>query len=77
MWRSLWSNSWLVSTLVVRGNRAGGYSEHLLFYYPYYLSLLYLFSRQQPPSLLVLGVHHPDLLPRGLHDPGHRHVSNV
>ena len=47
MWRSLWSNSWLVSTLVVRGNRAGGYSEHLLFYYPYYLSLLYLFSRQQ------------------------------
>ena len=35
MWRSLWSNSWLVSTLVVRGNRAGGYSEHLL------LSLLF------------------------------------
>ena len=55
MWRSLWSNSWLVSTLVVRGNRAGGYSEHLLFYYPYYLSLLYLFSRQQCHPRLTPG----------------------
>ena len=76
MWRSLWSNSWLVSTLVVRGYRAGGYSEHLLLSLLFKSALL-VFSAALPPSLLVLGVHHPDLLPCGLHDPGHRHVSNV
>ena len=77
MWRSLWSNSWLVSTLVVRGYSAGGYSEQLLLSFIIFNSALLVFSAEMSPSLLVLGVHHPDLLPRGLHDPGHRHVSNV
>ena len=49
MWRSLWSNSWLVSTLVVRGNRAGGYSEHLLLSL-LFKSALFVFSAAMPPS---------------------------